>query len=171
MEKTIKIGKKEVRLSNNFSWAIIYRDQFGHDIISSLTPMFAAALDIVSGTLNEAQDANGDIGVTDLLKVLDGDKLIDAVIHLSGFESVEIVYIMWAMAKACDDNIPDPKTWIRGFDEFPLDKIVPEVFTLAFKGLVSSKNLKRLKDVTKQIKVIQPESTSTQSSSQDSNED
>ena len=171
MEKTIKVGKKEVRLSNNFSWAIIYRDQFGHDIVSTLTPMLAAALDIVSGTMNEAADADGKVEMADLLKVLDGDRLLDAVIHLSGFESVEIAYIMWAMAKACDDDIPDPKTWIRGFDEFPLDTIVPAVATLAFKGLVSSKNLKRLKDLKKKIKVIQPELTLTQSSSQDSSED
>jgi hypothetical protein len=171
MEKTLKIGKKEVRLSNNFSWAIIYRDQFGHDIVSTLTPMLAAGLDIVSGTINEAADADGKVEIANLLKVLDGDTLIDAVIHLSGFESIEIAYIMWAMAKACDDDIPDPKTWIKGFDVFPMDTIVPEVFTLAFKGLVSSKNLKRLKDLKKSIKVVQPELTSTQSSSQDSNED
>lgn len=170
MEKTIKIGKKEVRLSNNFSWAMIYRDQFGHDILSTLTPMMAAALDVASGILSEA-GANGKIEVADLIGVLDGDKFIDAVIHMSGFESVEIIYITWAMAKACDDDIPDPKTWIREFDSFPLDTIVPEVFSLALKGLASSKNLKRLKDLTKQIKVVQPASTSTQSFSPDSNED
>ena len=168
MEKTIKVGKKEVRLSNNFGWAIIYRDQFGHDIVSTLTPMLAAALDIISGTMNEASGSNGKVELSDLLKVLDGDKLIDAVIHLSGFESVEIAYIMWAMAKACDDDIPDPKTWIREFEEFPLDTIVPAVGALAFKGLVSSKNLKRLKDLRKSIKVVQPELTLTQSSSPDS---
>ena len=170
MEKTIKIGKQEVRLSNNFSWAMIYRDQFGHDILSTLTPMMAAALDVASGIISEASN-NGKIEFTDLISVLDGDKFIDAVIHMSGFESVEIAYITWAMAKACDDDIPDPKTWIRGFDVFPLDVIVPEVFSLALKGLATSKNLKRLKDLKKQIKVVQPTSTSTQSSSPESNED
>lgn len=170
MEKTIKIGKQEVRLSNNFSWAMIYRDQFGHDILSTLTPMMAAALDVASGIISEASN-NGKIEFTDFISVLDGDKFIDAVIHMSGFESVEIAYITWAMAKACDDDIPDPKTWIRSFDVFPLDVIVPEVFSLALKGLATSKNLKRLKDLKKQIKVVQPTSTSTQSSSPDSNED
>lgn len=170
MEKTIKIGKKEVRLSNNFSWAMIYRDQFGHDILSTLTPMMAAALDVASGIISEAS-TDGKIEFTDLISVLDGDKFIDAVIHMSGFESVEIAYITWAMAKACDDDIPDPKTWIRGFEVFPLDVIVPEVFSLALKGLATSKNLKRLKDLKKQIKVVQPTSTSTQSSLPESNED
>lgn len=170
MEKTIKIGKKEVRLSNNFSWAMIYRDQFGHDILSTLTPMMAAILDVASGVLSEV-GANGKVEVVDLLSALDGDKFLDAVIHMSGFESVEIAYITWAMAKACDDNIPDPKTWIREFESFPMDTIVPEVFSLALKGLATSKNLKRLKDLAKQIRVVQPASTSTQSSSPESNED
>ena len=47
--KTINVGNKEVRLSNNIGWTIIYRDQFGHDIVSSLTPMLAAGLDLISG--------------------------------------------------------------------------------------------------------------------------
>ena len=170
MEKTIKIGKQEVRLSNNFSWAMIYRDQFGHDIVSTLTPMIAAALDVASGLLAEI-GADGKVDMTDVVKALDGDKFLDAVIHMSGFESVDIIYITWAMAKAADDDIPDPITWIRGFDSFPMDVVVPEVFSLAIKGLTSSKNLKRLKDLAKQIKVVQPSSTSTQSSSPDLNED
>lgn len=169
MEKTIKIGKKEVRLSNNFSWAMIYRDQFGHDILSTLTPMVAAALDVASGFLNEIS-TDGKVEIEDIVSALDGDKFTDAVVHMSGFETVEIAYITWAMAKACDDDIADPKTWIRDFDVFPLDTVVPEVFSLALKGLASSKNLKWLKDRLKKIKVVQPKSTPIQSSSLDSNE-
>ena len=170
MEKIIKIGKQEVRLTNNVSWAMTYRDQFGHDIIPTLMPMLAAALDIISGIVDEVSEG-GRISVADILKALDGDKMLDAVIHLSGLEFVELINITWAMAKAADDDIPEPKVWVKSFSEFPVDKIAPEVFSLAFKGLVSSKNLKRLKDLTSGIKVVQPTSTSTQSSSQDSNED
>ena len=171
MEKTIRIGKQDVRLTNNVSWAIVYRDQFGHDIIPTLTPMLAAALDIISGMVGEVADGKGRVSLGDVLEKLDGDRLFDVMAHLSGLEFVELINITWAMAKACDDDIPDPKTWVRGFDEFPVDRIAPEVFKLAFKGLVSSKNLKRLKDLGKQIKVNQPELTSTPSSSQDSSED
>jgi len=169
MEKTIKIGKQDVRLTNNVSWAMTYRDQFGHDIIPTLMPMLAAALDITGGLIEEV-GVGGKIELANIIRVLDGNRLLDAVIHLSGLEFVELINITWAMAKACDDDIPDPKTWVRGFDEFPVDRIAPEVFSLAFKGLVSSKNSKRLKDLKNAIKVVQPESTSTPSSSQDSNE-
>lgn len=168
MEKTIKIGKQDVRLTNNVSWAITYRDQFGHDIIPTLTPMLAAALDILSGMISEL-GADGKVEIKDILGMLDGDRLFDIMAHLSGLEFVELINITWAMAKACDDDLPDPKTWAKGFDEFPVDKIAPEVFSLAFKGLVSSKNLKRLKDLRNGIKVVQP-LTSIPSSSQDSSE-
>lgn len=167
MEKTIKIGKKSVRLNNNISWAIVYRDQFGRDIIPALMPLLASALDIISGLINETGKTE-DIELTDLAKLADGDALLNAVIHLGGFEFTDLICITWALAKCADEDIPAPREWIAQFDSFPIDVIAPEVFTLIFKGVVSSKNLKRLEDLKKRI---QPTSISTQSSSPDSNED
>lgn len=171
MEKTIKVGKQEFRLNNNFGWAMTYRDQFGHDIIPTLTPMLAAALDVASQIISEAS-VNGEIkSPADVLRVLDGDTLIEAMFHLSGFELVEIANIAWAMAKECDNDIPDPKTWVRQYDPFPIDVLAPEIFSLALNGMVSSKNLKGLKGRIKEIKkTVQPKLTSTQLSSPDSNE-
>ena len=169
MEKTIRIGDKDVRLSNNFSWAIVYRDQFGHDIISTLMPMMAAALDVASGILSEAS-SDGKVDVTDLLKVLDGDKFLDAAIHLSGFEAVEFINITWAMAKAADDDVPDPITWLKEFETFPVDVIAPELAGLVLKGTMSSKNLEKLKRTVGDLQLTTEKSTSTTSSSQDSSE-
>lgn len=167
MEKTIKIGKKSVRLNNNISWAIVYRDQFGRDIIPALMPLLASALDIISGLINETGKTE-DIELTDLAKLADGDALLNAVIHLGGFEFTDLICITWALAKCADEDIPAPREWIAQFDSFPIDVIAPEVFTLIFKGVVSSKNLKRLEDLKKRI---QPTSISIQSSSPDSKED
>ena len=167
MEKTIKIGKKSVRLNNNISWAIVYRDQFGRDIIPALMPLLASALDVISGLINETGKTE-DIELADLAKLADGDALLNAVIHLGGFEFTDLICITWALAKCADEDIPAPREWIAQFDSFPIDVIAPEVFTLIFKGVVSSKNLKRLEDLKKRI---QPTSISTQSSSPDSNED
>ena len=167
MEKTIKIGKKSVRLNNNISWAIVYRDQFGRDIIPALMPLLASALDIISGLINETGKTE-DIEIADLAKLADGDALLNAVIHLGGFEFTDLICITWALAKCADEDIPAPREWIAQFDSFPIDVIAPEVFTLIFKGVVSSKNLKRLEDLKKRI---QPTSISTQSSSPDSKED
>ncbi|WP_407382515.1 hypothetical protein [Ruminococcus sp.] len=167
MEKTIKIGKKSVRLNNNVSWAIVYRDQFGRDIIPTIMPLFASALDIISGIINETGKTDN-IELTDLAKLADGDSLINAAIHLGGFEFTDLICITWALAKCADEDIPEPREWISQFDNFPVDVVAPEVFSLIFKGVVSSKNLKRLEDLKKRI---QPTSISTQSSSPDSNED
>ena len=169
MEKTIKIGSENVRLTNNISWAIVYRDQFGHDIIPTFTPMLAAFMDIVSGLLNNTENPE-QVTLNDVLKALDGDVIIEAVAHLSALEFVELINMTWAMAKACDDDIPEPMEWVKGFETFPVDQIAPEVLKLAFKGMVSSKNLKRLQDLFERLRTKQP-LTSTPSSSPESNED
>ena len=167
MEKIIKIGKKSVKLNNRVSWAIVYRDQFGRDIIPTIMPLFASALDIISGIINETGKTD-DIELTDLAKLADGDSLLTAAIHLGGFEFTDLICITWALAKCADEDIPEPREWIKQFETFPVDVVAPEVFSLIFKGVVSSKNLKRLEDLKKRI---QPTSISTQSSSPDSKED
>ena len=132
MESIIKIGEKEVKVNNRAGWTITYRDQFGHDIVPTLMPLFAGALDVISGLIKET-GKTGNIEITDILAMTDGDALINAFIHLSGFEFVEI---------------PEPKTWVRSFEEFPIDVVVPEVIKLAFKGMCSSKNLERLRTIS-----------------------
>ena len=92
MEKTIKIGKKSVRLNNNISWAIAYRDQFGRDIIPTLMPMLASALDIVSGLINETGKTE-DFELVDFAKLADGDALINAMIHLGSIEFIDLINI------------------------------------------------------------------------------
>ena len=146
MEKTIKIGDKEVRFNNRLGWVLTYRDQFGRDIIPTIMPLFAGLLDIVSGIIG--QNGGEDITFESVIKLTDTDALMDALIHLSGFELVEFLNIAWSMAKEADEDIPDPDTWLRSFDTFPLDIVVPEVVSMAFNGMVSSKNLTRLKSLT-----------------------
>lgn len=150
MEKTVQIGNKEVHLSNNIGWAIDYRDQFGQDIIPTLLPMVAAALDLIKGLLEEVEDTNN-LEWRDILRLIDGDTLFDALIHLGGLEFKDFINITWAMAKCADDSIPEPRTWVKEFEVFPIDELAPTVFDLIFKGVVSSKNLTRLKDVKKSL--------------------
>lgn len=150
MEKTVQIGNKEVRLNNNIGWAIDYRDQFGQDIIPTLLPMVAAALDLIKGLLEEVEDTNN-LEWRDILRLIDGDTLFDALVHLGGLEFRDFINITWAMAKCADDSIPEPRTWVKEFEVFPIDELAPTVFDLIFKGVVSSKNLTRLKDVKKSL--------------------
>ena len=169
MEKIIKIGKQEVRLNNNVSWTMEYRDQFGKDILPTIMPIVASAIEGVSTIAAEA-DSNGELTISSIARSLEG-RMVDVLLPMFQAEFVDLVVnVTWAMAKAADETIDPPKKWVREFDEFPLDVIGPAVFDMVLKGFVSSKNLERLKKIRVSIKALQPASNSTTSSSQDSNE-
>jgi hypothetical protein len=171
MIKNIKVGNKEIQLDNNVGWAMEYKDQFGSDIIPAIMPIFASALDIIAELVNRTGKTK-EITISDILSLTDGDALINAMVHLGGLEFVDFLNITWALAKNADNDIPDPKTWAKQFDTcFPVDEIAPEVVKLIFKGMVSSKNQRKLNSL---IKAFQQEKTkkshSTISSSPDSSE-
>lgn len=166
MEKIITIGDKEVKLSNNVVWAMEYRDQFGTDIVPALMPLIASALEGLAAIVSENPDAS----ITGALSAIEG-RAMDVLIPAMQTElSSVVVNVVWAMAKAADESIEPPKKWVRQFDTFPLDVIIPEVGELALKGFVSSKNLERLRTLKESLKGMQP-SISMTSSSQDSKED
>jgi len=168
MEKIIKIGKQEVRLNNNVAWTMEYRDQFGKDIVPALMPIVAALMEGVSAIVSESGKA--EISVSDIAEAVQG-RAMEVLLPMFQVEFVDIIInVTWAMAKAADENIEPPKRWVRQFEEFPLDVIVPAVYELVLKGFLSSKNLKRLKKISGSLKNLQP-SHSTTSSSPDSNED
>lgn len=167
MEKIIKIGKQSVKLSNNVAWTMEYRDQFGKDPLEAILPLVTAAIEATSSIINES--GTGEIGLTDIASALEG-RAFDITLPLMQLGFVDtVVNVTWAMAKAADENIAPPKQWVRQFDDFHIDVIVPAVGDMLLKGFSSSKNLKRLRSLLGSLKTNQP-STSTQSSSQDSNE-
>ena len=168
MEKIIKIGKQEVRLNNNVAWTMEYRDQFGKDIVPTLMPVLASMIEGVSTVI--AETGKAEITMTDLAEALQG-RTLDVLLPMFQVEFVDtIINVTWAMAKAADEDIEPPKKWVRQFETFPIDVIAPAVYELVLKGFVSSKNLKRLKNVGASLKNLQP-SHSTTSSSLGSNED
>lgn len=168
MEKIIKIGKQEVRLNNNVAWTMEYRDQFGKDIVPALMPILASLMEGVSTIISES--GSNEVTMADIADAVQG-RSMDVLLPMFQVEFVDtIVNVTWAMAKAADENIEPPKRWVRQFEEFPLDVVVPAVYELVLKGFVSSKNLKRLKKISASLKNLQP-SHSTTSSSPDSNED
>lgn len=141
MIKTIKAGKTSIKLSNNLSWAMAYKDQFNHDIIPDLMPILSALLKLIGEFFDGTND------VQDVLKRLDDDKVNEILIELCSLQFVDFLNLVWALNKAADEDIADPKEWVKQFDEFPLDVIAPAVFDLIVKGLVSSKNLKSLREM------------------------
>ena len=167
MEKVIKIGQSEVKLSNNVAWTMEYRDQFGKDIVPALMPLLASFVEGVSTVVSDS--GTGEINIADLASAMEG-RAMEVMMPLFQVEFVDtIINVTWAMAKAADENIDPPKKWVRQFESFPLDVVVPAVYELVMKGFVSSKNLERLKTLGSNLKNLQPSHLTT-SSSQDSNE-
>lgn len=146
MEKTIKVSKDQsMKLSNNISWMFIYRNQFGKDIVPVLVPAMNAMLELYGQVI----EAAGEGGLTtDVMRRIPVEDLQSAVIELSGLEATELIQIIWAMAYAADENIEPPMDWLRQFELFPLDVILPEAVSLIAKGLISSKNLRGLRKLT-----------------------
>ena len=166
MEKVIKIGSNEVRLSNNVAWVMEYRDQFGKDILPAIMPLITTVSEGISTVLSEA---GTDITIESLSEAINGCAM-DVLLPLYQAEFVDLVInVAWAMAKAADEDIDPPKKWVRQFDMFPLDVVGPAIFELVVKGFISSKNLTRLKRTGKKLKNLQP-LQQTKSSSQESNE-
>lgn len=157
MIKTVKFGKNEVLLNNNVGWTMIYRDQFGQDIIPSIMPLLAGVVDVVSGIAETISDKN-EFSMATVAELSESGKLEDAIIKAASAEFVDFLNITWALAKNADDSIPEPREWIKQFDEFPVDIIGPEVFKLIFKGMVSSKNLKRMNAAIKRVHPTKTES-------------
>lgn len=168
MEKIINIGEHEVRLNNNVAWTMEYRDQFGKDIVPALMPVLATMIEGVSSVIAEA--GADKIELESLANALEG-KTMEILMPLFQVEFVDtIINVTWAMAKAADETIAPPKRWVRQFETFPLDVVVPAVYELVLTGFVSSKNLTRLKSIGKSLRNLQPSHSMTLSS-QDSNED
>ena len=166
MEKVIKIGSNEVRLSNNVAWVMEYRDQFGKDILPAIMPLITTVSEGISTVLSEA---GTDITIESLSEAING-RAMDVLLPLYQAEFVDLVInVTWAMAKAADEDIDPPKKWVRQFDTFPLDVVGPAIFELVMKGFISSKNLTRLKRTGKKLKNLQP-LQQTKSSSPESNE-
>lgn len=167
MEKIIKIGDKDVRLNNNVGWTIVYRDQFGKDILPVIMPFITALIEGISTIISEAE-TDGELTSTSIAEALSG-RTLDVVLPLYQAEFVDLVInVVWAMAKHADGTIEPPKNWVRQFDNFYLDEIIPELYELVVRGFASSKNLKRLEGT---LKTLRPQSHSTTLSSPDSNED
>ena len=156
MEKTIKLGDKEVKLVNNISWTMEYRDQFNTDILPTLMPMVAGVFDVMIGLL-DSTGKKDDFTVDDLVETAKSDEFTSALIKISSFELTDFINITWAMAKAADPDISEPKIWVRQFEEFPLDIIAPAVFELGASGVISRKNWERLQKTLGKVKNLKPE--------------
>lgn len=145
MIKTIKIDGKDVKFSFSLASFYIYKNQFGQDAMSVILPLFA---DIANAVDPEDISSDGVISSDKLFKVA-GD-VLDQLISV---EITEIADIIWAFAKAGNDEIPEPALWYGSFEEFPLFDVGKELLPCLYDSLISKKKiLKNTQIATKKKK-------------------
>lgn len=163
MEKTIKLDSKtSIRVSNNIEWALIYKDQFGRDVLPMLIPVantfIELAVSVMKSTGGKALDMKN---AGETIKDLDISDIQSALYSLAGLEFTDILNITWAMAKAADESIEEPRVWVRSLTSFPVDAVVPVIFDMNLQFLTTTKNYKRLQAA---VEALKPKnSTSTES--------
>lgn len=101
MEKTLTIDGKPVRVKSTAATPIRYKAQFRKDYFSEIMKLNSLQ------KLKENQELTPDD-----IEAIDFDVFYN---------------IVWVMAKTANKDIPDPITWLDGFDEFPLMEIIPEI--------------------------------------------
>lgn len=150
MEQIIKIGDKEVTLSNNVAWLMEYREQFNKDAAQEMIPLMATIIEaLCSGAV--AYDERG-LNVGAIAEAVEG-KAFEILMPLYNVDlSTLIINTTWAMAKAADETIPPPKKWVRQFETFPFDVVGPVLWDMNSKGFTSAKNLERLRTATAELK-------------------
>lgn len=154
MEKIINIEGKELKLNNQVAWTMEYKDQFGRDIVPVIMPMVSAIVEGLASVISENETT--EISAKQISEAFQG-RSMEILLPMFQVEFVDIIInVTWALAKCADETIPEPKKWIRQFDSFPLDIIVPEVYQLVMQGFVSSKNLARLKEMSEKLQILRP---------------
>ena len=133
MIKTIVIDRKEVQFKASASFPLVYKANFNTDILALILPL-----------LSEILDGLGDDAIVDGKIVVTPSVLSSMLENVYSLEFVDIMHLLWTLAKCADDTIPEPIKWFGQFDEFPVADIGKEVFPMLFDSLISKKKLGNL---------------------------
>lgn len=144
MQTIITIGNKEITLENNGAWLIEYRNQFGRDIMPAIMPLITTIVETISTVISESASGTANVSEKELAETING-RAMEILMPLYSAELTEFaIYITWAMNKAATPQIEPPEKWVRQFETFYLDEIIPTVFDLIIKGMFSENFQKRL---------------------------
>lgn len=118
MEKTIYIDDKPVLLKSTAATPYRYKAQFKKDYFGELFKL---------SKLFQGKEGKE----FDLLNISFEDL---------NFLDFEVLYnFIWVLAKTANPSIPDPMTWLDGFDSIPIADIFPEISELLQSSIESKK--------------------------------
>ena len=136
MIKTITIDGKEVQFKASASFPLVYKANFNADILTIIMPLIAELLD----GLDDEMVKGGQLELTP-------STLASMLEKVYSLELVDIMNLIWTLAKCADSSIPEPEKWYAEFDEFPIFDVAVEVFPMLFESLFSKKKLSSLAKV------------------------
>ena len=149
MIKTIEFEGQKVELNTSAGWLFAYRNRFGHDIFPDLMPIIES---IVSAIATMLENGGAEVTPDSIKNLMNDDTITDAFIKLAGMEITTVYQVLWAMAYNADKGIGGPEDFFNSFEKFPLDVVIPELFTAIIESSVSSKNVERLLSGLKRIR-------------------
>lgn len=149
MIKTIEFEGQKVELNTSAGWLFVYRNRFGHDIFPDLMPIIES---IVSAIATMLENGEAEVTPDGIKNLMNDDTITDAFIKLAGMEITTVYQVLWAMAYNADNGIGGPEDFFNSFEKFPLDIVIPELFTAIVESSVSSKNGGRLLNGLKKIR-------------------
>ena len=118
MEKTIYIDEKPVLLKSTAATPLRYKAQFKKDYFGELLKLSK----LFQGKEGEEFD------------------LLNISFEDLNFLDFEVFYnFIWVLAKTANPSIPDPMTWLDGFDSMPIAEVFPEVTELLHGSIESKK--------------------------------
>lgn len=143
MEKVIQIDGKNITFKANAAFPIIYKNQFGKDILTIIMPIIS---DILKGA-DELLESKDGIKPSNLGELLE---------NVYSLELNDVLNLVWTMAKIADDKIKEPIVWYSEFEEFPIFDVAKELMTVLIPSLITKKKL------TKIMEIVKKKSTSKQ---------
>lgn len=121
MEKTIKLGDKEVHLVSSAATPLIYKAQFKSDFFKDM-------LKLASGLEGIETDKNGDVDI----KALDMDAI-------DKFDLSVLYNFIWALAKNKDNSIGEPTQFFSNYESLDLDNSMPAIQDLVMASIQTTK--------------------------------
>lgn len=133
MIKTITIDGKEVQFKASASFPLVYKANFNVDILTIIMPL-----------LSEVLQGLSDETLTDGKIELKPSTLSAMLENVYSLELVDVMNLIWTLAKCADDTIAEPLKWFNEFNEFPIFDIAVELFPMFFESLFSKKKLNKI---------------------------
>lgn len=155
MIKTVQFEGHSVEINTSAGWLFVYRQQFGRDILPDIMPVIESILAAVAELLEDGK--TDEISLKEIAEAAQTGALVDAFTKMAGMELMTMYQVFYAMAKNAEKGIEPPEDYFNSFDVFPLDIILPEMFSGIVESSISSKNSKSLLEMIRK----KTQSTST----------